>query len=175
MARTLDPGAGGLYRLEPDLRLISVLERTTLANGIGWSPGGDLMYFVDTTTQRIDVFDYDDDTGAIVGRRPLAGVKPEAGKPDGLCVDVEGGIWVALWGGGAVHRYDSAGILDAVIPLPVTNPTCPAFGGVDLGTLYITSARDSLSAAELVKEPAAGAVLALDPGVRGLPATPFAG
>jgi sugar lactone lactonase YvrE len=175
MARSLERGAGSLYRLDPDLRLLPVLERTTLANGIGWSPDGALMYFIDTTTQRIDVFDFDRGTGAVAGRRSLTSIDPEAGMPDGLCVDIEGGVWVALWGGGAIHRYDDGGTLDAVIPLPVSNPTCPAFGGADLETLYITSARDSLSAAELAEQPAAGAVLALDPGVRGLPATPFAG
>lgn len=175
MSRTRTTGAAALYRLEPGGELERVIDDTTISNGIGWSPAGDRMYFVDSTTQQIDVLDYDEATGAIAGRRPFATVDPADGLPDGLAVDAEGGVWLCLFGGGALRRYDDAGSLSAVVPLPVTNPTCPAFGGPDLGTLYVTSARHRLTDEQLAAEPLAGALLALEPGVRGLPRHRFGG
>jgi sugar lactone lactonase YvrE len=133
------------------------------------------MFFVDSTTQRIDALDFDAATGAISDRRPFAAIDPADGLPDGLAVDAEDGIWICLFGGAAVRRYDVAGRLDAVVELPVTNPTCPAFGGPGLATLYVTSARHRLTPVQLAAEPLAGAVLALDPGVRGLPRGTFGG
>jgi sugar lactone lactonase YvrE len=130
------------------------------------------MYFVDSLTFRVDAFDFD---GTISGRRPLIEVDPTDGLPDGLAIDVEGGIWLCLFGGGAVRRYSPSGALDAHIPLPVTNPTCPAFGGPDLATLFVTSARHRLTAEQLGAEPQAGSLLAVEAGVRGLPANRFAG
>ena len=116
-----------------------------------------------------------DATGAIANRRPFAEIDPADGLPDGLTVDAEGGVWVCLFGGGALRRYDADGALDAVVVLPVTNPTSPTFGGPELRTLYVTSARHRLSDEQLAVEPLAGAVLALEPGVAGLPGNYFAG
>jgi len=175
MSKVREAGAAALYRLDPASALERPIAPTTLSNGLGWSPAGDRMYFIDSTTQRIDVFDFDPVGGGISGRRPFAVVDPADGLPDGLAVDAEGGVWVCLFGGAALRRYDPDGRLDAVVPLPVTNPTCPCFGGPDLTTLYITTARHGLSDARLAQEPLAGAVLAVAPGVRGLPATAFAG
>jgi sugar lactone lactonase YvrE len=175
MSRERSPGAAALYRLVPGAGLERAIAGTTISNGIGWSPAGDLMYFVDSTTQRIDVLDFDLATGAIADRRPFAAVDPADGLPDGLTVDAEGGVWVCLFGGAAVRRYGADGTLEAHIGAPVTNPTSAAFGGPDLGTLYVTSARHRLSEEQLEREPLAGAVLALEPGVRGLPGNRFAG
>ena len=175
MSRTRAPGTAALYRLDPGGEPERAIGGTTISNGIGWSPAGDRMYFVDSTTQRIDALDYDEATGAIAGRRPFATIDPADGLPDGLAVDAEGGVWLCLFGGAALRRYDADGGLSAVVPLPVTNPTCPAFGGPELGTLYVTSARHRLTDAQLAAEPLAGALLALEPGVRGLPRHPFAG
>ncbi len=175
MSRTRAPGAAALHVLEPDGRLAVAIAGTTISNGIGWSADGARMYFIDSTTQRIDVLDFDGATGAVSGRRPFAAVDPADGLPDGLAVDAEGGVWVCLFGGGAVRRYGADGRLDAVVALPVTNPTCPAFGGAGLRTLYVTSARHRLTAPQLAAEPLAGALLALDPGVAGLPVNRFAG
>lgn len=175
MSRKRTPGTAALYRLEPGGELERAIDGTTISNGIGWSPAGDRMYFVDSTTQQVDVLDYDEATGAISGRRPFATVDPADGLPDGLTVDAEGGVWLCLFGGGALRRYDADGSVSASIPLPVTNPTCPAFGGRDLGTLYVTSARHKLTDAQLDAEPLAGALLALEPGVRGLPRHRFGG
>ena len=169
MSRTRSPGRGTLYRREPDGRLTAVIEGTTISNGIGWSPDEATMYFIDSTTQRIDAFDFDGRSGAISGRRTLAAIAAEDGLPDGLAVDAEGGVWVCLFGGGAVRRYSPRGELLDHVELPVTNPTCPVFAGAGSRTLYVTTARHRLSAQQLAGEPAAGAVLTLEAPATGRP------
>ena len=173
MSRTRTPGQAGLYRLA-DGRLDTVIADTTLSNGMGWSPDGTAMYFIDSTTYAIDCLDYDLDSGTVSNRRHWARIDPQDGLPDGLTVDREGGVWVALFGGGAVRRYDADGELTHHISLPVTNPTCPGFGGTDLATLYVTSARVKLTEEQLRAEPA-GVLLALSTGFSGSPANAFAG
>lgn len=149
-----------------------VVPGTTVSNGLGWSPAGDRFFFADSPTQRIDCFDFDARDGTLGERRPFATVDVADGLPDGLAVDAEGGVWVCLFGGGQVRRYDADGRLDAVVPVPVTNPTSCAFGGPRLDELFVTSARVALTDEQLAREPA-GALLRLRPGVRGLPTTPF--
>jgi sugar lactone lactonase YvrE len=169
MSKERSPGAAALYRLAPGRELERVIAGTTISNGIAWSPSAELMYFIDSTTQRIDVLDFDAESGAVSDRRPFAEIEPGDGLPDGMTVDAEGGVWVCLFGGGAVRRYGEDGTLEAHIGLPVTNPTSAVFGGPERRTLYVTSARHKLSEEQLAAEPPAGAVLALKPGVRGLP------
>jgi sugar lactone lactonase YvrE len=125
------------------------------------------MYHVDTLTGGVDEHDYDPSTGEPAARRRLVDAEPGWGRPDGLAVDVEGGIWVAFWDGWAVRRFDRAGAVSEVIELPVARPTRPAFGGPRLDRLYVTTARDSGGDG--------GAILAVEPGVRGLPANVFSG
>ena len=125
--------------------------------------------------QRVAAFAYDLDTGALGEQRTFAEIDPADGLPDGLTVDAEGGVWVCLFGGGRVRRYLADGRLEQDIVLPLTNPTCPAFGGADLRTLYITTARFRLSDEQLAREPLAGAVLQLEPGVAGQLPSRFAG
>jgi sugar lactone lactonase YvrE len=175
MSTLREPGVAGLYRLEAGGELERVVADTTISNGLGWSPSGELMYFIDSTTQRIDVFDYDVASGTPTARRAFAAVEPRDGLPDGLCVDADGGVWVCLFGGGAVRRYSPDGSLDAVIDMPVPHVTCPAFGGPSLETLYVTSTRHRLTAEQLPSFPQAGSVFALEPGVEGLPAGAFRG
>ena len=175
MSKLRATGAAALYRLSAGCAIERAIRATTISNGLGWSPSGDRMYFVDSPTQRIDVFDFDSADGSIADRRTFASVPARDGMPDGLAVDAEGGVWVCLFGGGAVQRYTSAGELEETIRLPVTNPTCPAFGGPRLETLFITTARQGLTAAARMHEPLAGCLLALEPGVAGLAATPFCG
>jgi sugar lactone lactonase YvrE len=175
MSPTRDPGTAALYRLEAGGPLTCVVAGTTLSNGLGWSPAGDLLYFVDSTTRRIDAFDVDVATGTPSGRRTFATAPPDGGMPDGLCVDVEGGVWVCLYGAGELRRHAADGTLDAVIALPAPHVTCPAFGGPDLATLYVTSGRHRLTPEQDAAHPHAGAVFALDVPVRGLPAGTFAG
>ncbi|TDE57020.1 SMP-30/gluconolactonase/LRE family protein [Nonomuraea mesophila] len=170
MAYDAAPGRGSFYVAGPGAELSVVLPEVTISNGFDFSPDGSLAYYADTATGRVDVFDYTPD-GGLSGRRPFAVVDPDQGAPDGLTVDAEGGVWVALWQGGAVHRYDAGGRLDAVITLPVRKVTAVAFGGDGLDRLFITTSALDVDRAE---QPAAGALFAADPGVRGRPVLPAA-
>ncbi|HEX4812951.1 MAG TPA: SMP-30/gluconolactonase/LRE family protein [Nonomuraea sp.] len=168
MAYDESPGRGSLYVAEPGGTLRVVLPDVTISNGFDFSPDGSLAYYADTPTGRVDVLDYDPD-GGLSGRRPFAAIDPAQGAPDGLTVDAEGGVWVALWQGGAVHRYDAAGRLDTVVALPVRKVTAVAFGGDDLDRLFITTSALRVDRGE---QPEAGALFAADPGVRGRPVLP---
>lgn len=169
MAYDERPGAGSLYRLEPDRSVTVVLEGVTISNGLEWTPDGALAYYVDTPTREITVFAYNRDAG-LHDRRPFATV--DGAHPDGLTVDAEGGVWVALYDGHAVRRYDPDGRLDAQIDVPAGRVTACTFGGDDLDRLFITTSQEGLDPGS---EPTAGAVYAADPGVRGQPAREFAG
>ncbi|MFD5158754.1 SMP-30/gluconolactonase/LRE family protein [Streptomyces hawaiiensis] len=163
------PGGGSLSRVTGDGTVDVVLGDVAVSNGTGWSPDGRLMYYIDSPTRRIDVFDYAD--GRISGRRTLAAIEEGAGFPDGLTVDAEGCVWVALWQGSAVRRYTPDGELDRVIELPVPLVTACAFGGADLTDLYVTTARVGLT-----EPPAPAGSLFVVPGAgKGLAQPAFAG
>lgn len=168
-------GAGSLYRWDPTRGVERILTGCTISNGLGWSPGGDVMYFIDSPTRGVDAFEYDLSSGRLLGRRTFVAVPEEDGIPDGLAVDSAGGVWVALPGGWSVNRYLPDGQLDLVFRLPVSTPTSVAFGGADFGDLFVTSATYGLSEGQLADEPMAGGILRCRPGVIGLPPTPFAG
>ncbi|MBB5789532.1 SMP-30/gluconolactonase/LRE family protein [Jiangella mangrovi] len=169
MAYDETPGAGTLYRIDPAGAAAPVVKGVTVSNGIGWSPDGTRAYYVDTTTDRIDVFDWSEATG-LTGRRTWTEVP---GWPDGLTVDAEGGVWVATYATGEVRRYDADGTLDAVVDLPVTHATAVAFTGPGLDQLIVTTSRLGIDTAA---EPAAGALFVIaEPGVRGLPLHEFGG
>ncbi|MEU6592611.1 SMP-30/gluconolactonase/LRE family protein [Streptomyces sp. NPDC046881] len=163
------PGGGTLSRLTGDGAVVTVLPDATVSNGTGWSPDGRLMYYVDSPTRRVDVFDFDAD--GIRGRRPLVRIEEGAGFPDGLTVDAEGCVWVALWDGGAVRRYTPAGELDRVVTLPTPRTTACAFGGPGLTDLYVTTARTGLPS----PDPLAGSLLVIPNAGEGLPQPAFAG
>jgi len=162
---------GTLYRLDPGRVLTPVLKGVTVSNGIGWSPDGSRMYYADSPLRQIDVFDYDPATGEAFQRRAFADLSRVEGIPDGLTVDLDGCIWVAMWGGGALRRFTPGGEQDAVIPLPVSRPTSCAFGGPDLTDLFVTTASIDLTDDQLAAEPLAGRLLRLRPGPSGLPST----
>ncbi|WP_424640888.1 SMP-30/gluconolactonase/LRE family protein [Embleya sp. AB8] len=169
------PGAGALYRLDPPTeddrhpRPVQVFADVTISNGIGWSPDETLLYYVDTDTRRIDVADYAADTGAVSGRRPFVEIPADAGWPDGLAVDAEGGVWVALWEGGAIRRYTPDGRLDRILSVPARRVTNCGFGGPNLDVLYVTTAATD------DREPLGGRLFAFRPGVRGQAAHPYRG
>jgi sugar lactone lactonase YvrE len=169
MAYDKRPGGGALYRLDADRFVSRVLGSVTISNGLDWSPDGTLAYYNDTDTFRVDVFDYDRDAG-LTGRRPFAEVRPA--RPDGLTVDAEGGVWVALANGGAVRRYTPDGVLDEVVELPVTKVTACTFGGPALDELYITTSREGLGSGD---EPLAGSLFRAAVGTQGQPVREFAG
>lgn len=169
-----NPGPDGtLYSLGPDWSVTPRLTGLTIPNGIGWSPGGERMYFTDTTWGRIDVFSYDGATGEIADRRVFAQIPADAGAPDGLTVDEDGCVWIALWYGAAVHRYTPTGSLDTVVRIPALQATSCVFGGSDRQDLFVTSARQRLTGQQQSDHPRSGRVFACRPGVAGLPTSAF--
>jgi sugar lactone lactonase YvrE len=175
MAFEVTPGVASLYRLDPDYRVTRVLTDVTLSNGLDWSADNRQMYYIDSKTQRVDVFDFDLEHGVLGERQPVISVPQELGLPDGMTVDAEGGLWVALHGAGLVHRYTRDGRLDCVVRLPAKQVTCCAFGGRDYNELFITSMSYGLSAEALKEQPLAGALFRTRPGVRGRPSFRFRG
>lgn len=162
---------GELYRLDPGGVLTTVVKGVTVSNGLGWSPDGTRLYYADSPLRRIDVFDYDPATGEASGRRRFTDLSDCAGVPDGLTVDADGCVWVCFWGGGVLRRFAPDGTLDAMLRVPVAQPTSLAFAGPGLTDLYVTTAREGLSEAELRDQPLAGRLLHLRPGPAGLPST----
>jgi sugar lactone lactonase YvrE len=176
MAYDESPGAGVLYRLELDGACTTVLTGLTISNGIGWSPDGTTMYLNDSGTACVYAFRFDGPTGALSDRRTLVHIDQPGVAPDGLTVDAQGGIWVALWGGAAVNHYGPDGSLNESVTLPVERPTSCAFGGPDRATLFVTTARAGLDETALARQPDAGRVLAIQGlGVPGLPCCPYQG
>src|SRR5215212_7500284 len=171
MAYDQRPGAASLYRLNPDLSVRVVLQNVTVSNGLEWSPDGSHVYYNDTATHRIDVFDYEGESG-LTGRRPFVDLSAEAKRPDGLTVDEQGGVWVALSNGGAVRRYTPDGVLDEVVEVPARKVTACTFGGPHLDQLFITTSREGL---EPGADQLAGSLFRVVARVSGLPVREFAG
>ncbi len=170
MAAQDHPGTAALYQLDGGA-IRRILDGVTISNGLDWSLDGETLYYVDTPTERIDAFDYDVTTGQITRRRTFVDLHGIPGRPDGLTVDSEGGVWVAMArGGAAVRRFTPDGRADQVISLPVPNPTSVTFGGDDLDDLYVTTSRLRLSADDLSRWPLSGCLFHVaDVGVRGRP------
>jgi sugar lactone lactonase YvrE len=169
-------GAGSLYRLEATdgpLAVTKVMDDVSVANGIDWTPDDRHMYYVDSWTQRIDIFDFDVETGGITNRRAFATIDPKHGLPDGLVVDADGYVWVALFGAGRLRRYSPSGEVDLEIQLPVTLVTRAAFGGPDLADLYITTAKHRLRPEERDSQIHAGSLFVCRPGPKGKPENRF--
>ena len=175
MALDAHPDAGAFYRIDPDGTLTTITRPVSISNGVEWSPDGALMYYIDTATGRMDVFDFDLDRGSASGRSPFIHFDESFGLPDGMTIDAEGCLWVAFYDGWAVRRFSPSGTLERTIALPAARTTSCCFGGADLDQLYVTSARDGLSRSQLTEQPHAGALFVIEPGVAGLPITPFAG
>lgn len=172
MAYDQTPGVGTLYRLAPDGSVAVVLEGLTISNGFCLDPSGTIAYFIDTPTGRVDVLDVSADGSTLARRRPFVTIEAGAGWPDGLTVDAEGGVWVALYGGGAVRRYLPDGRLDAVVEVATPEVTACAFGGPALRDLYITTSQERRRPPD---DSLAGAVFHVVPGPAGLTARPYWG
>jgi sugar lactone lactonase YvrE len=152
------PGDGALYRLDTAGSVVRVIDGIGLSNGLAWTPDGTVAYYADTLTGRVDRFDYG--SGELHDRREFVRIPDDLGAPDGLTIDAEGGVWVAVYDGGVVHRYGPDGSLDAAVEVADRETTSVAFGGDDLDELFIT---------------AKGGLYHVQPGVRGVPVLPFAG
>lgn len=176
MAMREAPDCGSLYCLDTDLTVHKKVEAVSISNGLAWSPDERMMYYVDSPTRIVTAFDYDKASGEIANRRVVIQIPDGMGFPDGMSIDEEGMLWIALWDGAMVGRWNPAnGELLGKIPLPVSRPTSCVFGGENLDELYITSARSRLDEETLAAQPLAGGVFKCRPGVRGGPAWDFAG
>jgi sugar lactone lactonase YvrE len=172
MAYDVRPGAGALYRLDPDLSVHVVLENVTVPNGLVWTRDRSVALHSETGDDAVYAYEFDGARGTFGRREVFIDFSDVTGSPDGMALDENGGLWVAMWGGSAVRRYDSAGELVDVLELPVSNVTSCAFGGADGRTLLVTTSRDGI---EEGTEPLAGLTYSVDVGVRGAPVHPFAG
>ena len=160
---------GSLYRVDPDGTVQKVLDGIKVSNGMAFTPDNKTFYFTDTRRFQSWAFDFDIDDGAISNKRLFADYSATGERPDGACMDVDGCLWTAFFGGQCIVRYRPDGTIDRKIPVPVTNPTCICFGGADLKTLYITTASKFLSESQLKAEPLAGALLAIEGVGQGVP------
>lgn len=161
---------GGVFRTGPDLKTVRVLDGVHIANTIKVTADGRTLLMADSAQQTLYAHDITD-----LGRRRVFARAEGDATPDGSALDAEGFLWNAQWGGARLVRYAPGGAVDRIVPLPVTQPTSCAFGGPDLATLYVTSAREGLSDAELTEQPLAGSLMAFEPGVAGLALPAFEG
>jgi len=175
MADDETPGAGGLYRLNLDHTVDRMLSDVTVSNGLDWTADDRLMYYIDSASHRVDVLDYESSAGTIANRRPLIQIDKSDGMPDGMTLDAEGGLWVALWGGWSVRRYRPDGSFDLEIKIPASKVSSCVFGGPDFSDLYITTAASGLSEKQLEKQPHAGGLFRCRPGHGGRPPYRFGG
>ena len=167
--------AGRLHRLDADLRVSTFLTGLGVSNGLAFSPDGRTMYHADTWAETVWAFDYDSDEGVPTNRRVFAEFFDVAGRPDGATVDASGCYWVALVRGGQLARLNPRGELDRLIRFPVSVPTMPAFGGSDLGTMFVTCLGAGAVSPEEAQPGLDGGLFAFDPGCSGLPEPTFAG
>jgi len=169
------PGAGSLLRLDPTGNVSEILSGLTIPNGLDWTADGRQLLFIDTPTRRIDRFDVGSSGRTLADRRPAVTLTDGPGWPDGMTIDAEGYLWVALWDGWAIERYSSDGRLDRRIELPVAQVTSCAFGGPDLDELYITTGQEGFPLGGRADQPHAGGLFRVRPGVRGRPTRRFPG
>jgi sugar lactone lactonase YvrE len=168
--------AGSLYRLNPDDTLSFIQGEVACANGLGWSPDNRVFYFGESFRYAIFAYDFDIMTGRVSNRRQFAAIDHSYGAfPDGLTVDAQGGVWSVHNAVGQVVRYSQDGEVTDVIEMPVPQPTSVMFGGEKLDTLYITSSRQNMTAAQLAQAPLSGSLFAVRPGMVGLEEPYFAG
>lgn len=175
MDNQLSRPVGSFYRIDPDGTVTRQFGDIIVSNTVTFSPDQKTLYFCDTRRFIIWAFDLDIDDGVLTNRRVFADYTSTGDRPDGACVDTDGCVWNAIFASGRIVRYTPDGRIDKSIAVPVTNPTCVCFGGEDLKTLYITTARKFLPPEQLAKEPLAGSVLAVIPGAQGLAEFRFGG
>jgi sugar lactone lactonase YvrE len=166
---------GSLFRVDADLEVIHLIGDVGISNGLAWSSDRGSLFYVDSALGSIDRFSYDLASGHISDRTVVVRIDPGFGAPDGLCIDTEDHLWVAVFGGGVVCRYDPAGILSDELELPAPNVTSCCFGGPGFDELYVTTAREGMSEADLDRNPLSGSVFRFRLGVTGTPPVAFAG
>ena len=173
MAHDHHSGGGELYRLDRHGQIEPILTGLTIPNGLGWSPDCSTMYLIDSGPRVVHAYGFDPGTGAISEGRVLLTVAEELGAPDGMTVDAVGDLWVAIYGGGRVHRYSPDGVLLQALMVPAKQSTSCAFAGPGLHRLYVTTATEDWTDEQRRDEPAAGLAYRFDTDTTGLQATPF--
>ena len=167
---------GKLYRIDGNVEISKMLDDITISNGLAWSADQKTMYYIDTPTMRVDAFDFEADSGTITNRRPAIQIPEGIGYPDGMTIDAEGMLWVALWQGWGVTRWNPAtGEMIGKISVPVERVTSCCFGGDELKELFITTASRDMKEEDWPKQPQAGGLFVASPGVSGLSSVPFSG
>lgn len=177
VAGTMDPEGkppcGKLYVLDTDWQMREWVDGIGTSNGLAWNASGTTFYYIDTPTAKVSAFDYDLETGSVSRRRTVLEIP---GRPDGMTIDSDGNLWIAIWGGWGVGCWDPrTGQQLHWIDVPAENTTCPTFGGPGMDRLYITSARLNRPEEKLFDQPAAGGIFVCEPGVCGRPVEYFAG
>jgi len=167
-------GRAALYRIDSDFSWKKMIDEVTISNGIVWSPDKTRMYYIDTPTQKVMAYDYDNETGKISNPEVAVAIPDGLGYPDGSTIDSEGMLWIAMWGGQGVTRWNpETGKLLERITIPALNVTSCAFGGKNLETLFITSASAGMSEEQISRFPESGGVFKVKPGVKGIKASFF--
>ena len=166
MAFDFTPGVAALFSFDSKV-LKEVVPDLTVSNGIGWSLDKKTMYFIDSPAKRVDIFDVDLESGELRNRRVFASLTDLDAFPDGLTTDEDGGVWVALFGGGEVRRFDSQGTLTHIVEIPVKQVTSCCFGGGDMSDLYITTAQNGMDSDSLIREPLAGSLFRVKTSFKG--------
>ena len=168
MSMSVVPHAGTLYCIESDGLVKSKLKGTTISNGMAWSADGEIMYYIDTADGVVYAFDFDQSTGDISNQRTVVNIPSHMGAPDGMTIDVEGNLWVALWGGGCVTRWNPAtGELLATVNVDAPHVTCCTFGGDNMDQLFITTAREGLSSEQMEQYPLSGSLFSFQTQTQG--------
>lgn len=168
MALDFAPGAGSLYCLRPDYSVQTKVRNVTISNGLAWHSNGQTMYFIDSPTQQVLAYEYDPPSGAIGNPKVIIRIPPKLGTPDGMTIDAENKLWIALWGGYGVGHWDpKTGELLDMVKVNAPHVTSCAFGGPDLDDLYITTARSGLNAKQIRQHPESGGIFLAKPGVKG--------
>lgn len=175
MDKNVTEPIGELYRFDLQLKPTKMDNGFTISNGISWSPDNKTMYFADSPARKIYAYDFDLAQGAIANRRVFAAFDETPGRPDGCTVDSEGFIWSARVRGGRIDRYDPAGKIERSIVMPVSRPTSLVFGGPSMETLFVTTSTLTLTTEDLTKQPYAGAIFAIETGIKGHLEHAFAG
>lgn len=159
--------SGTLYSYSLSGELKTLIPKVGISNGVCWNSDSSAMYYIDSLTNSIQVFEYNLESGAISNGKVLMKFDMSEGTPDGMTIDTDGNLWVAMWGGAKVVVVNPDGITVARIPFPVTNVTSLTFGGADMSTLFVTTARYTLSAQALMNEPLAGSLFSIKTSSRG--------
>jgi sugar lactone lactonase YvrE len=168
-------GEGALHRLGTDLRLETVIDGLSIPNGLDWSLDARTMYFAESVERTVRAYPFDAEAGMLGRPEVLIQLNADEGMPDGLTVDAEGCLWLAVWDGGAVRRYSPDGRLLETIDIPVSQVTCPGFGGPAVDQIFVTTAHEGFAAGSMPNEPSAGGLYRVRTGTRGRTPNRFKG